>query len=365
MFYYQFPVRMIRVRNGVILLVTLCGILGAASAQTLDPAFLPTDEIEISKPNTGTTTRLKGEIIDFNGDELQFRSGANERVQYFSTKDILQTRYQQSPEHQQAVKLLEEKKYAEAEQILETALHVEPREWVRREILALQIRAALGTFDYEKAGNRFIALCASDEKTRHFNLIPLNWRIPETGTEPGEAVFVGEVSEATALRWFNDGDPVAQLLGASWLMFREPDDSQLSQKFVQLTRNLNDRVQRAAQMQVWRTHVAAGRFSDLELRRWETRIEVSDDLDRNGPYYLLASAYGRQLQHDRAVVRWLWLKANQAPDHLLSSEAQLQAARALVDSGRASQALVVYRELAAAYPDSPAGKMAIEQITLP
>ncbi|MAT14989.1 MAG: hypothetical protein CMJ46_06935 [Planctomyces sp.] len=353
------------IKFSLFLLVSLCSLSCAAIAYAQDPGFLPTDEIEISKPNTGTTARLKGEIIDFNGEELHFRGGANERVQYFSTKEILQTRYQQSPEHQQAVELLEQKKYAEAERILETAIHVEPREWVRRELLALQIRAALGTFDYEKAGNRFIALCASDEKTRHFNLIPLNWRIPEVDTEPGMAVFVGEVPEATALRWFNDEEPVAQLLGASWLMFREPDDGKLSQKFVQLTRNMNDRIQRAAQMQVWRTHVEAGRYSEIELKRWETRVEATDDLDRGGPYYLLATAYARQLQHDRAAVRWLWLKANHAPDHLLSSDAQLQAGKALIESGRTSQGLFVYRELAAAYPESPAGKAALEQITSP
>ncbi|QDU81824.1 hypothetical protein Pla110_35750 [Polystyrenella longa] len=323
-----------------------------------------TDQIEIRKPNTGLTTQLNGEIVDFNGEELQFRTGPNQRVQYFSAEDILQTRYQQSPEHQRGVELYEQKKYTEAERSLETALKIEPRGWVRRELLALQIKLALASYDYEKAGNRFIALSASDEDTRYFHLIPLNWRIPEEGSESGPIAFTGEVPETTARRWLVDNAPVAQLLGASWLLFRDSEDLTVSRRLDQLSRNTNNRIQSSAQMQIWRQYVAEGRFSEIELQRWESRIESLQDLDRAGPYYLLATAYAKQLEFDHAAVRWLWPKANQAVDHLLSSDAQLLAAEALVRLGLSRQALIVYRELAEEYPESPAGKTARERIQI-
>ncbi|MEZ6048461.1 MAG: hypothetical protein R3C11_23385 [Planctomycetaceae bacterium] len=345
--------------------VGICFLLLSSVGVAQDEVIAGGDQIEIRKGTTGTTW-LKGEIVDFNGDELQFRTSVDRNVQYYATSDILQTRYQQSVEHQQGVALLAKKNYAEAEQRLETALKVEPREWVRREILALQIRVALALFDYEKAGNRFIALCKSDEKTRHFHLIPLNWRLPEEISDQTENLIIkGAVSETTARRWLQEKEPVAQLLGVSWLLFRSEDQEELQRTLLLLNRSLNDRVQNASQMQVWRTYIAEGRFTEAELNRWETRIEDLDDLDRSGPYYLLAVAYNRKLEFDHAAVRWLWLKANESPDHLLSSEAQLNAAEALVRLGLTEQSLIVYRELVEAYPESPSGKMARDRIRPP
>ncbi|MCA9040955.1 MAG: hypothetical protein KDA65_11455 [Planctomycetaceae bacterium] len=343
----------------------LIGLFVDGSANAQDNNFLPTDQIEVRKSNTGLTNRLKGQIIDFNGEELQFRDSSDNLIHFFAAEDILQTRYQQSPEHQQGAELLEQRKYEEAERVLETALKVEPREWVRRELLALQIQVALARYDYEKAGNRFIALTSSDQQTRHFHLIPLNWRVPERASDEKPHSFPGEVSEATAQRWLADSDPVAQLLGASWLLFREPDSTKLSRIFSQLSRNVNERISSPHQMRVWRQYVYEGRYSERELTHWESRIESLDQLDRSGPYYLLATAYAQKLEHDHAAVRWLWLKANQSPDHFLASDAQLRAAEALVQTGLTRQAVIVYRELAEAYPESPAGKLAIERLQPP
>lgn len=314
---------------------------GAATAQL-------TDEVVLQGSRSSSRITMKCRVLDFTGRILRARVAGATREQTFAADEIVSVRTPQTTAHDQGIEQLQAGDAVEAEVLLEKALDEEPRQWVRREILALLVRCALRRNDFARAGSRFRLLFASDEDTRHINLIPLKW-----GRDT-----VGGVSRSTAAAWLRDTDSVSQLLGSSLLLF-DPQHGQVARDTLkQLSRKPPERIRQLAFWQQWRLRIAAGQVSDLDIEHRESALMKLEPILRAGPYFLLAEAFLVRQDFDIASATFLQIPLVYDSDHPISADALFEAGNAIRKNGLRVEAAQLYQEVMSRYAWSQAAKSA-------
>ncbi len=175
---------------------------------------------------------------------LVLARGEGRRLRVFTADEYrilgIETTYH--PAHAAGSKLLEERRFDEADEQLRVALDAEQRRWVRREILALIVRADLGSGRRSAAGNAFLKLVESDPTTPWFRLIPLWWT---AGSPPAEA-------RLSAREWLRDAPECPRLLGASLLLDDPTFTVEAENALRLLARSDDPRFQALATAQLWR-----------------------------------------------------------------------------------------------------------------
>ncbi|MCH7686621.1 MAG: hypothetical protein IH899_08075, partial [Planctomycetes bacterium] len=226
----------------------------------------------------------------------------------------------------------------------------ETRTWVRREILAMLVRCDLQEGDLTSAGIRFLLLVKSDPATRHFKLIPLVW---------SERALKRDLKDA-ARGWLNGKLEVERLLGASILLADRDYGRRAGIELESLATCTYLNVRMLARAQLWRSKLREGNLSKDDLVRWESRIESLPETLRGGPYYLLAQGHFQRRETGLAVNAILWLPLVYDHDHFLAAQACLEAAGALFDMGRRTEAMTLYREITVRFADTPSGTIAAD-----
>lgn len=307
------------------------------------------DRILLQQPG-GSRFPMNGSIEDYTGRELSFKTKPNEPVRRYPRADVIEVVTEYTPHHERGRVLFASGKIAEAKTELSSALDEEDRPWVRREILATQIKCLLWTGDYHSAISRFLAIVRSDPETFHYSLIPLNWTEdqPTANLRFDTRDWIG-VSEP----------PLSRLIAASWLLTVPDGAVEAEQTLKGLARESDVRIQRLAQMQLWRLKLKReDRVDPEEISRWEQFVEGLPIELRGGAYFVIGQAWKQRQEHERAARLYLWLPLVFDSDRWLSSRACFEAAESLNETGDRTQASQLYSEVVFRYGDTSWGKKA-------
>lgn len=289
---------------------------------------------------------IAGTIEEFTGEEIKIRSSEGETLRTYPAAEVVSVVTRQAEAHDRGLALLREGREGRVEDAivsLESALKKEPRAWVRREILATLVQSELRRGDIPKAGTRFLALLRSDPTTRHFCVIPLTWT-----SEPLTAT-----ARSQAQLWLNGSVEAGNLIGAS-LLLHDPNLASAAQSVLHgLATSPDRRIQSLAQIQRWRLEAAKGTVGELEVARWQARVDELPSELRAGPCYVLGRAYAARHDYELAAATLLWLPLVDDHDFRLTARACLEAGIALERIGQLREAHGLFREVARRFPETP------------
>lgn len=327
-------------RQYLLACAALLGMALSSSAQ---------DRIVIQQPS-GTRLPISGFVEDYTGREISVRLKPDDPVRKYPRSDVVEVVTDFMPRHDRARKLFAAGKIADAKKEYVGAYEDENRSWVRREILAGQVRCALWLGDYDSAAARFFAILESDPETFHVNLAPLNW----SDDQPSANL------RNDALKWISiTNPPWMRLVGASWLLNTSDLFADADQQMKRLAREADVRVQRLAQMQLWRLKLHGAEPLDLdEIRHWEQFVEGIPVELRGGAYFVIGQAWKQRKEYERASRAFLWLPLVFDSDRWLSAHACFEAADALELQGDFAQAFSLYSEVVFRYGDTRWGMAA-------
>ncbi len=304
------------------------------------------DRVLIQQPG-GSRFPMSGYVEDYTGREISLRLKPNDAVRRYPRADIIEVTTEYTPHHDRGRKLFAAGNIAEARAEFSSALNNEDRPWVRREILASQVKCALWNGDYYNAVSSFIPIVQSDAETFHYGLVPLNW----TNDPPSPNLRLD------AREWIGPkATPLARLIGASWLLSVTDANVEAEKTLKKLAREPDVRIQRLAQMQLWRTRLkGSSQFDPDEIAGWEKFAEdLPVDL-RGGSYFVIGQAWKQRKEHEKGARAFLWMPLVYDSDRWLSSRACYEAAESLGIAGDQAGATKLYSEVVFRYGDTPWG----------
>lgn len=311
---------------------------------------LAQDRVIVQQPG-GSRFPISGIVEDYTGRELVLQVRSSEPVRRYPRQDVIEVQTAYTAHHEKGRQLLQQGKPAEAKAELDIALREEDRTWVRREILAQLVRCALWSGNYRAATPLFLSIVESDPETFHYGVAPLAWTGESSSTE----------IKIEARSWMADRSSESQLIGASHLLFDRDQNDKAETALRRLSRDPNLKLQRLAQMQLWRVRSLMGSATPNELVRWEMAIDdLPEDL-RSGGYFILGQTFSRQQQPERAAAALLWLPLVYDADRHLAARACFDAAGLVESYGDRPQATNLYGEVVFRFGDTPYGKRAEEK----
>lgn len=305
------------------------------------------DRVVIQQPG-GSRFPVTGIVDDYTGRDLTIRTRIGDKLRSYPRSDVIEVQTAYTARHDKGRQLFANGHATEAAVELNAAVKEEDRTWVRREILGLLVKCALWDGDYRTAVTRFLLIAESDAETFHFGLAPLAW----TDDAPGEHVRF----EAKA--WLAARSPVSKLFGASHLLTDPASMNEAEAALRSLARESNVRVQRLAQMQLWRQRMKTGAATPAELSRWEAAVEELPPELRAGGYFVLGQAYRKQQEPERAAAALLWLPLVYDSDRHLAARACFHAAEQLESLADRPQATNQFSEVVFRFGDTPWGPQA-------
>ncbi len=297
------------------------------------------DKVTLLNEEDGSRVRLMCTVVDHTGEFIRYRLRDDGPVTVKPSAQVVSIETSQSRTHIEALEKYAEGDIQAAEQLFEKALTQDPREWVRRDILAMLVRCALRQENSTRAGERFLMIYGSDRTTHHMRGIPLVWTTKAPGPQLKNA----------ALGWLERGSPAAVLLGGSALLFDPKYQAEARLELQQLWANPDPRIRYLAIAQLWRLELPDGQVEGPMLGGWQDTIRSMPADVRGGPYFLLGEGLSRRRQFDRAAVAYLWVPLVYDYDYQLSALASLNAGDALKAVGRRDEAISLYREIVTRY----------------
>ena len=295
---------------------------------------------------------VTGIITDYTGTQITIRPRAGMAPKTYPASQVLEVQTSQSESHARGLELLADYRIESAALNFEKAIDLEPRKWVRRELLALVIQCETRLKDLAGAGLHFRLLVESDPTTKHFKLIPLLW-IGEN---------LNQESQNQATGWLLGNNDVYKLIGASWLLTNGKYGDLAANSLRELSKSSDQRVRQLARAQLWRQQLRGNDISLLELNRWQSRIEAMPEGLRGGPYYILGNGHLLRQEYDQAAAAFLWTALVFDFDHRLASRSCLQAADSMKKLGQLSEARNLYREVAVRFRDTSFAQDASQEL---
>jgi tetratricopeptide (TPR) repeat protein len=307
------------------------------------------DRVLLQQPG-GSRFPMSGYIEDYTGREISLRLKPSEPVRRYARADIVEVKTEYTSHHERGRKLFASGNIAEAGDEFIAALNDEDRPWVRREILASQVKCALWKGDYYGAVSRFVPIVQSDSETFHYGLAPLNW----TDDQPAENLRI-EVRE-----WIGPkATSLSRLIGASWLLSVADANMEAQTALKKLARDPDVRIQRLAQMQLWRMKLkVSSQLDPDEITGWEKFVEDLPVELRGGAYFVIGKAWKQRKEHEKGARAFLWLPLVYDADRWLSSRACFEAAESLDIAGDRAEATKLYSEVVFRYGETPWGPKA-------
>lgn len=300
------------------------------------------DRVRLLKPN-GARVGVTGTIVEYTGREIRIRVKKGTEPLTYETENVVGVSYTRTRDHALGLEAFENNNFEEALRHLGIALDEEERRWVRREILALQVRCAVRMGHYGPAATRFLTIVESDPETHFYKYIPLIWTARELSAE----------DKTRARQWIESSSATARLIGASFLL----DDPLKSETALQILRKLGTHPDARAfglsRAQLWRKDITQRKVGAQDLEAWTDHLERTPEELRAGPYYLLGRAYLARGEHEKAAQAFLWLPLVYDENPLLASRACLEAAHALKLAGKPKQSDALLREVATRFQHTP------------
>ena len=323
----------------IVLAVAILTVAFAPSAASADDPLR--DRVAIRVKNRRTPLTLFCTVVDYNGRTITLRNAAG-MLRSYPAPDVLDVRTPQTRSHVRGLLAFSRGDYKSARLSFQSAIVDERRAWVQRELRALLVRCALRTGDRREAVEQFLTLVESDPSTLHFKLIPLTWaptKLDRKQTAVAQARRLGTKS-------------AARLIAASQLLFDPKWERSAESALRELRSDVDSRISRLAEVQLWRKELQERRPSAAEIADWRKTVgRLPVDL-RAGAYYVLGQAHLRRKENERAAAALLWLPLVYDDDRQLAARACLEAADALQDVGRTSEALALFREVQSRFGDT-------------
>ena len=294
-------------------------------------------------------TRIRGEVVDFTGRELRIQNDAG-RERTIPAAQVERVETTHSPEQLSGDRLFAAGDFRGAATQFRSALEAgrEPRNWVRRQILAQVVWSQRNLEEWDQAGEYFLILLASDPETPSFACLPVVW----TNDKPDIAV------ERKAQAWLADSaQPAAVLMGASHLLSTTQREQAL-EKLKGLLTASDPRIAWLAFGQLWR---AGSENATAEQRRsFAARIEASDESLRAGAYFVLGNALANEQPED-ATLALMKLPILYEREYRLAAAALVTSGGCLEKLHRPAHALGLYREVASRFGQSTIAAAAQKQ----
>jgi len=298
----------------------------------------------------GARTTLRGEIIDYRGDGLRFRSSIGKEESYDSARIVdLVTTWPEAFRRGEAS--WRTGAWDEAITHYRAAAAEEQRGWAKRRMLARLVECLRDARRIAEAGEAFLALYRNDPQTPEFGVIPLDWTL--------DAAAASAV-ETRAREWLKqDAVSPAILLGASWLLSRTERPAAMA-ALRRLSSERDVRIAHLADAQLWRTRLASA--DRAELDKWQAQIQRMPDSLRAGPTFLLGQGLSRQGEASRAALELLRTPLLWNDHRELSAVALWEAGRVLETTPTPRDAEGLYREIVSNYPASSIAETARKKL---
>ncbi|MBM4002765.1 MAG: hypothetical protein FJ295_05675 [Planctomycetes bacterium] len=331
------------VRGFAVVAIHLCAVGTSAS---LLPAA---DSIVVQRD--GQSRTIQGEILDYTGTELKWRSSTG-REETVPAAQVIRVRTEWTADQMQGDAQFDTGRFEDAAERYRAAQTAESRLWVKRQIAARLVACYRNLGQWQKAAELFLALIRNDAKTQYVDHIPLSWSSLEPDVRLAQA----------ANEWVKDDDaPAGMLIGSSLLLsLGERGPAVAALERLGKRKLLDPRIAALADAQLWRTRLVASTSADLES--WRQKIARMSSSIQAGPCYLLAQGLARHEQREEAAMMFLRGPLTRPVDRVLASEALLAGAAQLETMERQQDAAVVYRELVSDYGFSDAARQAEDRL---
>jgi tetratricopeptide (TPR) repeat protein len=288
----------------------------------------------------------RGEIVELTGTELRLKTAAG-RIEPIPRERVVELTTKWTEAHAHGDALRQAGKLDEAITAYQQAKEQESRPWARRQIAAAMVGCYVESGRFDLAGDEFLTIVAADPTTQHFDVIPLAWR-----SFPPDAVL-----EARAEKWLAAGqrNPVAALLGASWLLSTSRRAAAIEVlEELSSRRGLGEdqRLAQLANVQLWRSKIVTAAAGDVS--RWKAAVERMSAETQGSGWYVVADALARLGQHEEAALAYLRVPILHGQQRVMAADALVAAGKQLESLGRSAQAAGLYREVLRDFAFTPA-----------
>lgn len=236
--------------------------------------------------------------------------------------------------YHEALRKIEQRRFAEALATIDAALEIEQRTWAHEALVARKCQILLQMDEVTSAGVLFLRIVEENPNTRHLEAMPLAW----TSSSPDFD------RDRAARSWLAGNTLQARLMGASWLL-SSSDRTQAITALRQLARAEDPQLALLAQAQMWRTEVVT--VDESGLRRWVTLLERGNlpGSANAGPWYVIGRAFVQQKRYDEAPLALMRVPILYPGESHLAAESLLLAARSLERDGQTAEAKQLVREI--------------------
>ena len=294
-----------------------------------------TIDIVISrKPGSENTVKRKGTIVDWRGGAITIESTGRQRE--IDNDHIVDVQTAWNEFYQAGLKELRQGRVKLAIEQFGYALEKEKRAWAVRIIRSHLIESFLAVDQPDDAVKQFLEIVAEDPQTRFLYLAPLPW----AGS--------GNALVQQAEKWIEVRQPIAQLMGASWLL-AGPKRSMAIKKLEELSRDIDPRIRCMAVGQLWRTRA---NVSQKQTEVWEGLVEKMPREFRAGPLFVLADAQSKCQKTDLALINLMRIPILYPQQRSLGAAALYRCASLLHNKGQAKQSKAILNELVTKYPET-------------
>jgi len=298
------------------------------------------DQVWVTGDGPDDVTRYRGSIADFNATRLEILTGESKRKRTFPTEKIAKVEAIYLPSHNSALAAIEAGDFKSAFESLDLALKKEQRQWVQREILALQIQILGRTDQLAARAQLFTKILSSEQATRFYHRIPLLW----------QGRVLGTADLSLAQQYLDSEKETLELIGASW-MLAGAGRKTATEKLVDLANTIDSRIASLASAQLWRAKLLTAKQADVE--RWQAQVDSMPPNLRFGPLLIVGSTMARLKPADGNATEWVDRTVTNLmripilyPKHYHeSAEALYVSARLLEEHRRESEAVLIYTEL--------------------
>jgi len=303
------------------------------------PGSAAAQDTVIVVDEAGRQKTLTGRILDYSGSGLRLQTQVGPE-RHIEADKVLQVTTQYGRMQTEADRLFAKGDFDPALNLYRQAMENETRRWVRHRIVARGVWCYRALDRPSLAGEAFLVLIRDDLRTPYFDCIPLAWT---SRMRPPVAL------ETAARQWLGRPEPAAQLLGASHLL-TTADELTATRRLRDLSTQTDPRVAQLAQAQLWRTAVVTVTAGQIDT--WGKAIEQMLEPLAAGPYFVLGDAHQRLGQWEQAALSRLRVPILYPQHRGLAAQSLLEAGRALEKLDRTQEALRLYQELIAGYPET-------------
>ncbi len=320
-------------RKRIVLTVMAMVVFCASTSKCQDTLILRT--------GTDQSSKRSGQIIRWKGNRITLDTGG--RTKQFDATSVQQIQTLWPAPMEQARQRMAVRKYAEAIPLMQAAIKLEDRDWVKAIAMAELVQCLDATDRTSEATIEFLKIYSADPDTRFFHLIPLPWTSTHWNRPP----------DSDTRKWLQSSNSLLRLLGASWQLSDQRRASAV-EALESLCHDPDQRIAQLAATQLWRSSLLSVDEQDTE--RWLRQIQRIDPRLRAGPLVVLAEAQQRIGQSQRAKINYLKIPILYPQKKSLAANALFVCASLMEEEGQGKNAARLWKELARDFPGSQLGE---------